>query len=659
MRQAGLASLGGAWFSGATRFGGPASFGGHAAARDVNIYYSTAELAIPETGPIAGGQLQRIRLVHVTSPSCAAAEQVLRDERLVVLRGAEGSGKRTTALFMLSKFVGDDVHAVSPELVLGHSGNSGLRDRTGYLAESPVRAELAYTRLAALAAQLVQQNSFLVITLPTGTPADADTTEHFIVDHEPPDCDEVVRRHLRLDANYAPGAEQLMQNARTLTSATSPGAAADLAANLLAIVRDGRSPDDLGPVLAGMRRRRARHLLRTTRPSEPRERVELLCRRAALVSAAVFTGLPYADAVATAEALATKFITIEFPKLKGREIFIPWREHLLAEPDIMLKESELPGRWGSIVTQQLRFRDPEFHVAVLEEMWEQYDAARSPLLQWLRELAVSSRDEAIRVRAAQIIGQLAIRDFGHICHRLFLEWSDSVNARTREAAATALEAVAVSMAPQVWRLLAEWCKDGSQNRQRTAILALGTGISDHNPEEALVRLRQLALRNTGRTAQATGEAVRHSVTEMLSGPHQTAVVQALRTWIEGADMRLRSIARRCVPPLAHVTDDSGRPMLLFALTDHPALHVDIAALFAAALEEPDSRQETWKALEKLAAAAASDPGLTDVLGALLARLRWASSTAASQLVFYLRLWAHRHPELTSECRASAREEEHV
>jgi hypothetical protein len=659
MRQAGLASLGGTWFSGGTRFGGPASFGGHAAARDVNIYYGTAERIIPEAGPIACEQLQRIRFVHVTSPSCAVAEQVLRDKRLVVLRGAEGSGKRTTALFMLSKLVGDDVHAVSAELVLGPPGNSGLRERVGYLAESPVPAELAYTRLAALSAELVEQNSFLVITLPAGTPADADIAEHLIVNHKPPDCDEVVRRHLRLDAKYAHEAEQLMQNARALTSVTSPRAAADLAANLLAIVRDGRSPADLGPVLAEMRRRRARQLLRTTRPKEPRERVELLCRRAALVSAAVFTGLPYADAVAAAEALATKFITIEFPKLKGREIFIPWRERLLAEPDIMLEESDLPGRWGPVMTQQLRFRDPEFHVAVLEEVWEQYDAARSPLLLWLRELAASSRDEAIRVRAAQIIGRLAVRDFGHICHRLLLEWSDSVNSRTREAAATALEAVAVSMAPQVWKLLAEWCKDGNQNRQRAAILALGTGISDHDPDETLVRLRQLALRSTGRTAQATGEAVRHSVTELLSGPHAAAVVQALHTWIEDADLRLCAVARRCVPPLAHVTDDSGRPMLLLALISYPALCGDITALFAAALEEPDSRQETWTALEKLAAAAARDPGLIDVLGTLLAHLRGASSTAARQLVFYLRLWAHRHPEWTSECPANAREEEHA
>jgi hypothetical protein len=408
-----------------------------------------------------------------------------------------------------------------------------------------------------------------------------------------------------------------------------------------------------------MRRQRARHLLRTDRLKGPRERVELLCRRAALISVAVFTGLPYADAVEAAEKLATGFIAVEFPKLKGREIFIPRREQLLAEQDVVVKETALPGRWGPTMTQQLRFSDPEFYAAVLEEVWEHYDAARSPLLLWLRERAVSAFDEAVRVRAAQVVGRLAVRDFDHVCHRLILAWSGSISTREREAAATALEAVAVSMPQQVWNLLAEWCKDGNANRQRTAVLALGTGISEHDPDATLARLRQLALRDTGRPASTMREAVRHSVTELYSGPHQAAVVRALRAWTEDADLRLCEVARRCVPPLAHVADDSGRPLLLLALPGSPLLRADIVALVAAALEEPGTRQETWTALEKLARAAARHPGLTDALGALLRDLRRASDTAERQLFFYLRLWAHLHPELNPGSRARIREDDHA
>ena len=251
MRQAGLESLGATWFGGATRFGGPASFGGHAAARDVNIYYSTAGRTISETGPIGGERLRRVRAMHVSSPSCAVAERVLCEERLVVLRGADGSGKRTTALFMLSKLVGDDaVHAISAELVLRSPDGFGLRERIGYLAECLAPAELPYTRLAALSAELRQRDAYLLITVPADAPSDVNTAGRFVVDHEPPDCREVLRGHLRLDTDHAHEAERLLQNDPALACAISPGAAAEVATNLLAIVRDDRPIGELGPVLS-------------------------------------------------------------------------------------------------------------------------------------------------------------------------------------------------------------------------------------------------------------------------------------------------------------------------------------------------------------------------------------------------------------------------
>jgi hypothetical protein len=649
IRQAGLRSLGGTWFGGPARFSAPASFGGHAAARDVNIYYAATERAVTQTGLVDAGLLRHIRQVHAASGSHARAEGVLRGERLVVLRGADGSGRRTTALFLLHQLVGQGVHVIAADVVLSPPEGTGLPENAGYLAESRTQPDIAYAHLAAWARELDRQQAYLVLTVPAGTAANTEVVDRFIADHKVPDCHEVVRRHLRHDPAHASEAERLLKTSVALACATTPGAAADLAANVLLMVRDGRATDDLGPVVAEIRRERARHLLRIDRPNQPRERIELLCRRAALVSLAVFTGLPYSDAVAAAEALAAGFIAIEFPKHleAGRELFIPWRELLKAEPDIVIEEAELSGHWGTAVTQQLRFRDPELHVTMLEEMWEHYDATRSPLLEWLRELATGPRDEAVRVRGAQIVGRLAIRDFGHVCHRLLLDWADSVNARAREAAATALEAAAVTMAPQVWELLADWCENGNQHRQQTAVLALGTTIGEERPGQTLDRLRQLALRGSGRSAQLMGEFVRRSITELLSGPHQEAVMHELRTWSEGKDPRLAALARRCVPPLAYVTDDSGQPLLLVALVRTPALREDIAVLFTAVLRESDTRQEGWDALEKLTVAAAPDPSLTDALGRLLADLNRMSSIAAAQLFFYLGLWVHHHPGIAA------------
>jgi hypothetical protein len=654
MRLAGLESLSGTWFGGATGFGGPTSFGGPAAARDVIIHVHGAAVdqpTIPETGPIGGELLHRIRLVHVAGASHSSAEQVLRKHRLVILQGPDRSGKRTSALFMLSELTGDDVHAISARHLLEAGAGRDLKEHAGYLAESLASEELTYMRLTGLSAQLAEKEAFLVITAPPETAVDANTREYLVVNHQTPDYRQVLRKHLHLDDEHGREAEKLL-HIHAPSFVGSPGAAAELAARLLAIARDGRSVNDLGPLLAELRRKQAQHLLRDGQVKEPRERVMLLCRRAALVSTAVFTGLPHADAVAAAEALASRFIAIEFPepKPKGREVFISWREQLLSEADITIEESELPGRWGPTPAPRLRFRDPELHVALLEEVWEHYDAARSSMLRWLHGLAVGSPDEAVRVRAAQVTGMLATRDFNHVCHHLFLEWAGSINVKAREAAATGLEAVAASLAPPVWDLLAEWCRDGNWHRQQTAILALGTEIGEHNPSETLDRLRQLALRNAGRQAQTIGEAVRRSVTELFSGPHRAVVVAALRAWVEHVSPRLRAVARRCVPPLAHVADDHGRPMLLAALADQTARRADAVLLLTEAVQDPATRQETWAALEKLTVAASTDPELIDTLGTLLVDLRGASDIAAAQLAFYLRLWAHRHPELTSGLR---------
>lgn len=645
MRQAGLESLKGTWFGGTARFAGPTSFGGHAAARDVNIYYRPAERSVSETGPIDPELLAHISSVHVCSRSYAGAERRLRKDRLVVLRGPEGSGKRATGLVMLSELAGCDVNALSADTVLGSPDDSALRTGAGYLAELPAGADLPYPRLAAWAAQLERSGTYLVITAPAG----ADAADRFVVDHDPPDCREVVLRYLRADHAHGDEAERLLVNdPAAIACATSPGAAAELATRVLEIVADSRPASDLTPLIAATRRQCARFLLRNDRPQGTRDRVGLLCRRAVLVSSAVFTGLPFADAMAAAELLASRFIAIEFPDPRdaGRDVFARWGEQLGREPGIIVEESTLTGRWGDAPTAQLRFRDPELHLAMLEEMWEHYDAARSPLLHWLADLAVHSSDEAVRVRAAQIVGRLAMRDFGHICHRLILDMANSISPRAWEAAATALEAAAFDSRQQVGTLLAEWCKEGNQHRQRTAILALGTTIGEHDTDWTLTQFRNLALRATGRAAQPIGEAVRRSVTELLSGPHQETVVHTLRQWARHADPRLSGVARRCVPPLAHVTDDTARPLVLLALPASRALGDDVVALLAAALAAPDTRQETWTALEKLATAAAPYPDMTDSLGKLLADLSRASAMAADQLFFYLRLWGHRHPELT-------------
>jgi len=660
LRQAGQESLGGTWFEDAVRFTGPATFGGgHAiggnvsrAGRDVNYIFGgvAARRTGTDAGPIAPALLAKIRATHVPGGSYAAADKALRATRIVILRGTSGSGKRTSALRLLTELARDNVHEIGVSTALEPpSGDADLQAGTGYLAEGDAGSGFAYHRMVAWTAKLSELNAYLIVTVPATAAIGADVAEHFLIDHIPPSAHAIVRSHLRADQVHGARAELLLDKHGVLSCATSPAAAADLAARLLATVRDTLPETILAPLVRDLRGSEARRMLGAGRPTGRRERVDLLCRRAAMISIAVFTRLPYTEAMAAAETLAAAFISIEFPPRGsvGRELFTRWPDLLQAEPGIRIVESELPSQWGEIAVRHIRFSDPQLHGVMLEEIWERYDTVRSPLLEWLGDLALRAQDEAVRIRAAQVVGRFAIRDFGHVCHRLIAGWANSVNERHRETAATALEAAATGRRTHVWKLLEEWCDGGSQHRQRTAILALGTAIGDQNPDDTLNRLRQLAIGGTGGPGRSVAEAVRRSLIDLMSGPHQGTVVRALRQWADGKDIRLPSLARRCVPPLAHLTDGGDRSSFLATLSGEPTLRPDAVSLFAAALADPETSQETWLALEQMAVTAARESWQLDALGELFHGLRLSPEADTSRLTFYLRVWARRHDELTA------------
>lgn len=672
LRKAGQDSLGGTWFEAAARFSGPASFGsGQAvggnvstAGRDVNTYYfggSAERHNNPDTGPIAPALLAGIRETYVPGDSYAAAERVLRASRIVIIRGAGGTGKRTSALRLLAELADDDVHELGVSVVLGSPRDVELREGAGYLAEGEAGSVFAYHRMAAWAASLSELNAYLIITVPSSASVGTNVADYFLIEHIPPDRRAVARSHLGAGLMHTDERDRLLERAdvqRHLACVVSPGSAAALASTL-AFVRGEDIEQDLATFAHVLHRNQARRMLGTERPAAQRDRVDLLYRRAGIIAIGVFAELPYTEAMAAAETLAKAFITLEFPLLSGhgRELFIRWPDILVSEPGISIEETELPIRWGTTAVRHVRFVDPHLHGAVLEEIWEHYDPVRSPLLDWLADLALRAPDEAVRVRAAQVIGRYAIRDFGHVCHRQIAEWASSVNERHREAAATALEAAAAGRYEDVLDLINHWCDGGNQHRQRTAIIALGTRIGDQDPRQTLNQLRRLTQRGSGNSGRSVAEAVRRSLIDLMSGPHLQHVVDALAQWVgDDKDARLSSLARRCVPTLAHVSDNDQHPAFLTALATTPSLRTAAVLLFTKALSDSETKHETWDALERLAVEAAQEPGQINVLGDLLHGLSLQSPIGSGQIIFYLRLWALRNEELltaTGAARADA------
>jgi len=150
----------------------------------------------------------------------------------------------------------------------------------------------------------------------------------------------------------------------------------------------------------------------------------------------------------------------------------------------MIEESGLPGRWGPCHKHSIFVsRDPEFSRGRARGgMGNTTTQPDHRCCCGCAKLAVSSRDEAVRVRAAQVVGRLAVRDFGHVCHRVLIEWSDSVNSKARESGRPQrLKLSRSACRHRYGNLLEEWCKDGNHNRQRTCGPCPGHGDQRARP----------------------------------------------------------------------------------------------------------------------------------------------------------------------------------
>jgi hypothetical protein len=656
IRRSGLESLAGtALFGEQASFSGPASISGHAAGHDVNIFYGGSARALLRAGPVGQRRLNQVREVHVAGANYSRAMTILSEQHLLVLVGAARSGRRTTALHMLTDLTGEQVHVIDAQIVdtamdLPEGGNG-----FGYFAEITTRLdtlELTHTQLAALGAKLRQQNAHLILIASRELTIETDAGQQFAVEHRTPDSWEVLLKHVQQNPSQARLALSLLETPlvrAACKSILSPGSAAELATKVLSVSQANGSADEVLAYFSDVRRQQIRHILLSDTGGDEAARVETLCRRALLVSLAVFTDMSYVDATTAAEALAARFISREFPDGRGYEVFTR-REYLRSQMDFELTDDHVIRRWGKAATQRAAFRDPELRTAVLDELWHEYDRSLTLLLEWLRDLAVNAPAPEVRVRSAQVIGTLAVREFAFFCDQVLLGWAMSPNRWAREAAATSLETIAVAgkMNGQISNLLTEWCRHGTLRMQQTAVLALGTRISESALAETLDNLRQLALRSNGRNSGPMRAAVRDAVSELYSGRGRRDVILTLFKWAGATGPATRRLARQCMAPLIHFSDNSGRPSLLQACADAPDLSEPVGVAVASLLDEPETpaekvaRRDAWETLEHWVRTADQHHELLTPLAEVLTALRATSASIDDQLRFYLSLWAFRH-----------------
>lgn len=630
-------------------FAGATSFGGPAAGRDLTFNFATATRT-PSMGPVPVDTLAALRDVYVRFPGYAEARQRLMTARVMVLHGQEGSGRRASALELLRSLVDGQIFNLRPDQDLESLFSDDSDGNCGYFLDSvpaTKTGKLTPSLLSSAEHWLENSQSFLVITVAALSEAQCDDLERYLVDHRAPDPYQVLCSHLRRQCDELPDPlPSWLDDDRLLkevNATTQPSPMVNLAIALLKAVKDERSIDDILDYWThGRACTEARRLLRGTQQADPELRpTEQLQRCAFLVAIAAFNDAPYLPVAAAAELLAQSLTAAAYPKgTPHRQIFALRRENCLTWLQGTVERRLRNERWGEQCTEQISLRNQGLPSALLDELWHEYDAVRTPVLRWLEDLAVS-RNPEIRVRAAQAIGKLAADDFDYVYQEVIYEWAGSRWAGQRYAAAWALEAAVRTgdTEDRVRWLLRYWCSTGSRYRKLTAVTTYGTSIGTDRPEEALRSLRYLARADDPEMTRIAC----NSVVELYLGGQSDQVLDTWYKWQSEGDGIARRFAIESFVQLAYQHDDNGRPVLPPLCAEGHRRADLMATLWRYGLNEDYSRADAWEALWQWCRDADRYPDLRAPLEHLFNTLKSTDEDRRDRFFWYLNFWA-THPK---------------
>jgi hypothetical protein len=193
--------------------------------------------------------------------------------------------------------------------------------------------------------------------------------------------------------------------------------------------------------------------------------------------------------------------------------------------------------YGKSQTKTVLFTDQEAPLAVLSHIWYEYDTYAEATLKWLRELGEHQNLE-VRLRAAAVVGQIAIYEFRPVREKILSFWAKSDKQSVQRLAALALAVVAYDeneeIAQQSLNLLHHW--SGLHNSSRlhwTAIAAYGGYIGLAFPQQALDNLKLITQSGDGRLFADIAQAVANLFEAGQQFPAlHLLVLSTLKGWVE-------------------------------------------------------------------------------------------------------------------------------
>ncbi|MFD0684726.1 hypothetical protein ACFQZM_09480 [Actinomadura fibrosa] len=459
-------------------------------------------------------------------PSLAELRRAVEHKSLILVRGADGTGRLTAALVALLGWSGlggaaghDGESAVGVVRIDGPPGlidEAELRPRHGYVldvGEHDWNAHLE-NELGHLTNLATRTRCRLILLVPEHRPPPPGP----VVEHRPPSTVEVFERWLTQEADEYGITPDISPTAlRTVTDwladESSPSKAVEHAYRLVSGLAEGRTADE---VLADLPDHVREDVC--TRLSERRP----ILGRCFMASVAVLHGLPEATVSKAALDLARR-IDETWKREEGKRPLPTW-EHLntwLEYAGATTRQAREPGG-GRFVELRQRARA----TTTLRVLWEEQPTIREPLKDWLFELGEDDSIE-VSVKAAHAVGLLATLDF-EVVGRWFLRpWCKSRRLKDQRLAAWALEVAAQDPAleERVRRHL-DHLSHGTLGECAVAIRTFGSRIGVREPEQALAVFETASRRLN----LSIGEAIADAVSYLYTPATAEMIIARLARW---------------------------------------------------------------------------------------------------------------------------------
>ena len=590
------------------------------------------------------------------APGCAArAARLLESERLVCLRGAEGSGRTALAIELLRNRAGTEVWQIRPHTPVAELSAAGFSAKRGYflsLGPTDFVSDFELTRLRAICEDISCHLVLICAARGIGSPDDGR-----IVDVSPPSMDWIdllgrhVTRELAPAARYEVDALLASPEVRDWCHNSHRLAELDVAAGVIAGVVQGRIE----------RTALAEHLslagqgIQVWFDHPDREALRPLC-----VTLAFFGGMPVNTVLELEERLSLR-LRETAGQTQPRDLFaVPGRARL-AEVSAHVSTAEIKDTCGPLCTEVAEFADRTWDSKLARLLRSEYPLVRPVLIDWLRDLA-GHPDTQIQLCAAAALGGFAEDNISVLIRDVIEPWARLPGQRAWRKVVWALTVPLgnADAVPRVTRVLERWAASASPGLVRSAAMVYGMVLAPADPAGALSGLARIArFRGPGGRRWTTQTA--SGVRAMYLKGFTEDVLRALGRWTRSASEAERELAFTTFKLIARIEEtvvlaerpggqagaaSEGRrqtwPSILLA-AGKKRTSADVIKVSREALNCPRWSPVALAALQHWFTRANGNSHLVKPLLNFVTALA-ATSAEADRLAHHLQMWARMAPE---------------